>query len=188
MEPRPRGCERGRAVLVVAASNRPAEGLHIPGEARSDDGGAELPRRRRAGRRLGRDGFSLRLLGRRWCLRTGEVAGAGAPSLQSSFGRQCAERQMSAVTAKRPLRESFISSGELLRRDVAGPMSVPVTVEENVVRATLRLFSTCSEPAGHFGPMTLRLRLLAASCPSWARGLLSAQWELWSPWTCPLPA
>ena len=66
--------------------------------------------------------------------------------------------------------------------------SAPVIVEENVARAALRLFSTCLGPAGHFGPMTLRLHPLAAACPSWARGLLSAQWELGSPWTCPLPA
>ena len=95
---------------------------------------------------------------------------------------------MNAVTAIRPLRESFISSGELLRRDVAGPTCAPVTVEENMVRAALRLYSTCPGPAGHFGPMTLRLRPLAAACPSWARGLLSAQWELGSPWTSRLPA
>ena len=66
---------------------------------------------------------------------------------------------MSAVTAIRPLRESFIPSGELLRRDVAGPTSVPIIVEENVA------FSTCPGPAGHFGTMTLRLRPLATSVP-----------------------
>ena len=72
---------------------------------------------------------------------------------------------MSAVTAIRPLRESFIPSGELLRRDVAGPTSAPVIVEENVVRAALQLFSTCPGPARHFGPMTLHLRPFAASVP-----------------------
>ena len=72
---------------------------------------------------------------------------------------------MSAVTAKRPLRESFISSRELLRRDVAGPTSAPVTVEENMARVARQLFSTCPGPAGHFGPMTLRLRPLAVSVP-----------------------
>ena len=81
---------------------------------------------------------------------------------------------MNAVTTIRPLREYFISSGELLRRDVAGPTSAPVIVEENVARAALRLFSTCHGPAEHFGPMTLRLHPLATACPSWARGLLSA--------------
>ena len=66
---------------------------------------------------------------------------------------------MGVVTAKRLLRESFIFSGELLRRDVAGPTSVPVIVEENMA------FSTCPGPAGHFGPMTLRLRPPATSVP-----------------------
>ena len=33
------------------------------------------------------------------------------------------------------------------------------------MRAALQLFSTCPGPAGHFGPMTLRLRLFAASVP-----------------------
>ena len=69
-----------------------------------------------------------------------------------------------------------------------GPHVCAITVEENVACAALRLFSTCPGPAGHFGPMTFRMRLQAAPCPSWARGLLSAQWELGSPWTCPLPA
>ena len=95
---------------------------------------------------------------------------------------------MSAVTAKHPLRESFISSGSYYDATWAGPTSVHVIVEENVARAVLQLFSTCPGPAGHFGPMTLRLCLQATLCPSWARGLLSAQWELGSPWTCPLPA
>ena len=72
---------------------------------------------------------------------------------------------MSAVTAMRPLRESFLSSGELLRRDVAGHMSAPVIVKENVARAARQLFSTCPGPTEHFGPMTLRLRPLATSVP-----------------------
>ena len=72
---------------------------------------------------------------------------------------------MSAVTAMCPLRESFISSGELLRRDVGGPAPAPVIVEENVARAALRLFSTCLGPAGHFVSMMLRMRPFATSVP-----------------------
>ena len=45
----------------------------------------------------------------------------GARSSPNGFGSRGATMQMNAVIAIRPLRESFISSGELLRRDVGGP-------------------------------------------------------------------
>ena len=47
----------------------------------------------------------------------------------------------------------------------AGPAPAPVIVEENMARAALRLFSTCPGPAGHFGPMTLRMRPFTTSVP-----------------------
>ena len=34
-----------------------------------------------------------------------------------------------------------------------------------MARAALRLFSTCPGQAGHFGPLTLRMRPFAASVP-----------------------
>ena len=93
--------------------------------------------------------------------------------------------EMDAVTATSPLRVSLTPRGSYSDATWAGPAPAPVTAEENVARAALRLLSTCPGPAGHFGPMTLRMRPSPQACPSWARGLLSAQWELGSPWTCP---
>ena len=46
-----------------------------------------------------------------------------------------------------------------------GPAPAPIMVEENAARAALRLLSTCPGPVGHFGPMTLRMRPIAASVP-----------------------
>ena len=73
--------------------------------------------------------------------------------------------EMGAVTATSPLRASLSPRGSYSDATWAGPAPAPVIVEENVTRAALRLPSTCSGPAGHFGPMTLRMRPFAASMP-----------------------
>ena len=121
MEPRSRGRERGRAMLIVAACNRPAELLDVHLVRRPHDGGTTLLCRRRTRRRRGRDGLSLRFLGRHWSSRKVEVEEVGAQSSPRGFGSRGARKQMNTVTAICSLRESFISSGELLRCNVGGP-------------------------------------------------------------------
>ena len=57
-------------------------------------------------------------------------------------------------------------------RDVVGPATTPTSSGE---AETQQLLAACLGPAGHFGPMTIRLRPLDRAVPSWARGLLSPQ-------------
>ena len=47
-------------------------------------------------------------------------------------------------------------------QDEVGPATTPISSGE---AETLRLRSTCLGPAGHFGPMTIRLRPLDRAVP-----------------------
>ena len=59
-----------------------------------------------------------------------------------------------------------------------GPTASPVEAEEIVASGGNRCAPRVTAQAGIVGPLTLRLHPRISACPSWAQGLLSAQWKL----------